>query len=163
MISFKSVTKIQELSLVEELAHAIWHEHYTPIIGADQVAYMLEKFQTIDAMAAQISKGYQYFLILNDGTPVGYLSFEKRKDALFLSKIYLLKSSRGKGFGRKAMRFIEARAKENHCSKISLTVNKYNLNSIKAYESAGFVNTGAIIQDIGNGFVMDDYQMEKFI
>lgn len=163
MISFKSVSKNQELILIEEMAHVIWHEHYTAIIGAEQVAYMLKKFQTAEAMAAQISKGYQYFLILEEEKPVGYLSYEKRKDALFLSKIYLLKSSRGKGYGRKAMRFVEARARENQCVKISLTVNKYNLNSIKAYERAGFLNTGAIVQDIGKGFVMDDYQMEKFI
>ncbi len=163
MINFKSVHKDQELTLIEEMAHVIWHEHYTPIIGAEQVVYMLKKFQTADAMSAQISKGYHYFLILNDKKPVGYLSFEKRKDALFLSKIYLLKSERGKGFGRKAMLFVEARAKENDCSKVSLTVNKHNLNSIKAYESAGFVNTGAVVQDIGMGFVMDDYHMEKFV
>lgn len=163
MITFKSVTNNQELTLIEEMAQVIWHEHYTPIIGVEQVVYMLKKFQTANSMAVQISKGYEYFLILNDNSPVGYLSFEKRSRALFLSKIYLLKSSRGKGFGRKAMRFIEEQAKQSHCSKISLTVNKYNLNSIKAYESAGFINIGAIVQDIGNGFVMDDYEMEKYI
>jgi RimJ/RimL family protein N-acetyltransferase len=42
-------------------------------------------------------------------------------------------------------------------------VNKNNVNSIKVYEKLGFKKTGPVIQDIGNGFVMDDYKMEKDI
>jgi len=47
------------------------------------------------------------------------------------------------------------------CEKVSLTVNKYNHNSIKAYERIGFINKEELVQDIGGGFVMDDYLMEK--
>jgi len=65
MIHFKVVTTDQDLVLIEEMAKIIWHEHYTPIIGAEQVAYMLEKFQSAAAMRSQIENGYQYFLIIN--------------------------------------------------------------------------------------------------
>ena len=47
--------------------------------------------------------------------------------------------------------------------KIWLTVNKYNTAAIKAYKKMGFINIAAITQDIGNGFIMDDYKMEKII
>jgi ribosomal protein S18 acetylase RimI-like enzyme len=44
-----------------------------------------------------------------------------------------------------------------------LTVNKNNVNAIKAYEKMGFRNVGSLVQDIGDGFVMDDYAMEKTV
>ena len=163
MIHFKRIASDQELAKVEEMAKIIWHEHYTPIIGVEQVIYMLEKFQSSATMRSQIENGYQYFMISRGETPVGYLSFIKKGDALFLSKIYILKEERGRGTGRASFEFVENQARENQCKKISLTVNKNNLNSIRAYESAGFKNAGDLVQDIGNGFVMDDYLMEKLI
>ena len=38
-------------------------------------------------------------------------------------------------------------------------VNKYNSNSIAAYEKMGFLNLGPTVADIGDGFIMDDYIM----
>ncbi len=43
------------------------------------------------------------------------------------------------------------------------TVNKNNSLAIRAYEKLGFENLGSIVADIGNGFVIDDYRMEKRI
>ncbi len=80
---------------------------------------------------------------------------------LFLNKLYLKSSERGKKFGKKAIQFVGNLAKEKNLRKITLTVNKYNTNSINAYEKMGFKNIGPVIQDIGNGFIMDDYKMEK--
>jgi len=163
MINFHEVKSNSDLTLIENMANAIWHEHYTPIIGTEQVTYMLDKFQSSNTMQEQIDKGYQYFLINFNNNAVGYLSFEKRENALFLSKIYLLKNERGKGIGRAAMEFVISAAKGLKCTKVALTVNRFNKNSIRAYESAGFEKKGALVQDIGNGFVMDDYLMEKTI
>jgi RimJ/RimL family protein N-acetyltransferase len=70
---------------------------------------------------------------------------------------------RGKGYGGKTVEFLESLAREDGFKKITLTVNKYNSGSIKAYEKMGFKNVGSIVQDIGNGFVMDDYKMEKAV
>ena len=163
MINFHEVKNNSDLKLIEILANTIWHEHYTPIIGEEQVIYMLDKFQSVVAMQEQIGKGYQYFLINFNENTIGYLSFQRRENVLFLSKIYLIQQERGKGIGRKAMEFVVGVAKGFTCTKVSLTVNKFNLNSIRAYESAGFQKKGALVQDIGNGFVMDDYLMEKTI
>lgn len=163
MIHFKAAESNRELLQIEEMANIIWHEHYTPIIGVEQVIYMLNKFQSVSSMSEQIKKGYRYFIILQDKTQIGYLSFVLRESELFLSKIYILKAFRGHGIGAKAFQFIETEAKKNFCQKIGLTVNRNNTNSIKAYENAGFQNTGAVVQDIGNGYVMDDYIMEKFL
>jgi len=161
MIDFHEAKSDRDLALIEGMAHTIWHEHYTPIIGTEQVKYMLDKFQSIATMRAQIDTGYHYFTIFQDDQPFGYLSFNKRNKELFLSKIYVLKEARGKGLGKKAMNFVLDTARSMGCEKVSLTVNKYNHNSIKAYESIGFINKKALVQDIGGGFIMDDYLMEK--
>jgi RimJ/RimL family protein N-acetyltransferase len=70
---------------------------------------------------------------------------------------------RGSGMGRLALTFIEAQAKELELKKIELTVNKHNYSSIQVYEKMGFITIDAIVQEIGNGYVMDDYVMEKSV
>ncbi len=147
--------------IIEELAKIIWTEHYTPIIGEDQVSYMLEKFQSKTAVEKQIEEGMEYFLLMLQENPVGYFSFKITNDSIFLSKLYVLNSARGNGVGKKALLFIEEKGIEKELNKIRLTVNKYNSNSIKAYEKMGFKNIEAIVQDIGNGYIMDDYVLEK--
>ena len=44
-----------------------------------------------------------------------------------------------------------------------LTVNKGNDLGIRAYLGTGFRTIDAVETDIGNGFIMDDYIMEKRI
>jgi len=61
------------------------------------------------------------------------------------------------------MQFIEEKAKLYHLKIIMLTVNKNNTNAIRTYEKLGFINVGPVVKDIGNGFIMDDYQMTKQI
>ncbi len=150
---------------VEALAKKIWPRHYTPIIGAKQVRYMLEKFQSRKALGRQIKKeGFLYYLIQKGKTkPIGYIGVIPRPESgeLFLSKFYLLPKERGKGHGKKTLRFIEALARKNTLPKIKLVVNKKNADSITAYLKMGFRNTGEVITQVGEGFVMDDYTLEK--
>ncbi len=160
-VAFAAVESPDEISKVAALAQTIWREHYTPIIGGDQVAYMLENFQSAEAIKGQSSAGVRYYLIRKGGEDTGYLAFEKRGGYLFLSKIYLLESERGKGYGKMAMAFVSRKADEYKCKGITLTVNKYNDRSIKAYKRMGFEVEGAEVTDIGGGFVMDDYRMVK--
>ncbi|MDD3441568.1 MAG: GNAT family N-acetyltransferase, partial [Kiritimatiellae bacterium] len=49
------------------------------------------------------------------------------------------------------------------CRELWLTVNKHNTGSIAFYERMGFRKTGALVTDIGHGFVMDDWRMAKEI
>ncbi len=160
---FVPVLSEQQAEIVESLAREIWTKHYTPIIGREQVEYMLERFQSEQAVMQQISVGILYFLIKTDEEFIGYIAVHPRKDELFLSKIYVRADRRGRGYGKKAVQFVETLAQARRLNKIVLTVNKNNVDSIKAYEKMGFKNTGSLIQDIGNGFVMDDYKMEKTV
>jgi len=161
MITFEKASNLTDFKQIETLAHTIWHEHYIKIIGAAQVDYMLQKFQTAEAISEQINNGFEYFLIKSEDVPIGYLSFKKETETLFLSKIYILKAYRGKKIGRQAIDFVENKAKVYRLKSITLTVNKNNIEAIQAYQKMGFKNKGTLVIDIGNGFVMDDYQMVK--
>ena len=155
------VQSVEDITVVADLADEIWREHYIPIIGLAQVDYMLDKFQSAEAIEQQIKEGAMYYLIEYKHTPIGYLSFYFKKNSLFLSKIYVKSSLRGKGFGRKAMSFVEDEAGKNSRNTISLTVNKNNNRSIEAYRKMGFKKVKPVVMDIGGGFVMDDFIMEK--
>ncbi len=157
MIEFQIVNDINAIAKVSRLARDIWQEHYIPIIGSNQVSYMLEKFQSVDAIGQQINEGYRYYIIFNDQVEAGYFSVKDKGEKLFLSKLYVLKSLRGKGIGKQGIEFIKSSFSN---SVIQLTVNKNNSSSIAFYKNVGFKIVDDVVTDIGSGFVMDDYVME---
>ncbi|MFA5319556.1 MAG: GNAT family N-acetyltransferase [Candidatus Omnitrophota bacterium] len=163
MIEFVPAVDASAVCRIEKLAWEIWREHYSPIIGPAQVDYMLRRFQSVSALNAQMRSGYQYYLLRLEGKVSGYLGMlpERHNERLFLSKIYIRAACRGKGYGRKSLEFTEALAGGMGLKKVSLTVNKGNSGAIKAYINCGFNISGPVVTDIGNGFIMDDYLMEK--
>jgi diamine N-acetyltransferase len=142
------------------LADTIWREFYTPIIGEAQVAYMLRTFQSSEAIADQIKNGYTYYLLYDAQTPAGYCATVREGDALKVSKLYTLKACRGKGGGRTMLDACEKEARGKGLAKLLLTVNRHN-PSLAFYEKEGFENAGPLLQEIGGGFVMDDYVMVR--
>jgi RimJ/RimL family protein N-acetyltransferase len=159
-ITMKPVASPGAIETVARLAEEIWNEHYVPIIGQEQVDYMVAKYQSAQAISNQIeNESYIYFLIFAEAKVVGYVGMQIREQELFLSKYYVHRSQRGKGYGKQALDFIRQYARERGLKGISLTVNKFNSNSIAAYEKMGFLNLGPTVADIGNGFIMDDYKM----
>ncbi|KPK43839.1 MAG: GNAT family acetyltransferase [Phycisphaerae bacterium SG8_4] len=162
-MNIERVSTEAQIETVAALAHEIWNQHFIPIIGKAQVDYMLEKFQSKKAISEQIENGYSYYLLKAGDEYVGYTGVCPKEDGLFLSKLYIRASQRGKGLGREAIEFLGELAGRKGLSKITLTVNKNNTDSIKAYEKLGFANLGVFVQDIGSGFVMDDYKMEKVV
>jgi len=161
MIEIKSATTKVDFECISELARIIWHEHYPSIISFEQIDYMLEKFNSAKAIENQTKQGSQFFYMTYNDVPVGYSAFKKQTDYLFLEKLYILKAHRGKKIAKTTMQFMEALAHSHKFSSIKLNVNKLNTNSILAYKKMGFVETKSMVTDIGNGFVMDDYEMEK--
>jgi GNAT superfamily N-acetyltransferase len=162
VIAFTAVQSAADVAVVVRLAREIWYEHYVPIIGRAQVDYMVGKFQSSAAIQDQIASGYEYYLIGQAGEAVGYLGLQAQAEHLFISKLYLLKRTRGTGLGRIAIEFIERLSRERRLPRLALTVNKYN-PALEFYLSLGFENCGSVVADIGNGFVMDDYRMERTV
>ena len=158
MIEVKKVTNIRDLA---QLTSEIWHEYWVEILSPEQINYMVEKFQSEEAITKQIAEeNYTYFYIEQDNNIAGYIGLSKKEDYLFLSKLYIKKEFRHQGIGTQVFEFIKDFALKNNYKKIILTVNKYNSNTIKAYNKWGFKEIDSVVTDIGNGFVMDDYIME---
>ena len=158
MLDFKNVTTPEEVKNTAKLAKEIWNEWFVDIIGQAQTEYMVEKFQSKNAITEQIMSGYTYYNFMLDGEPIGYFAICQEDDnTLFLSKLYLKQSYRGNGYARKAFEFIKDIAKKNGNTMIWLTVNKHNDNAISVYKKFGMKIIRSQVTDIGNGFVMDDY------
>ncbi len=163
-LDFLMVTTPEQVDTLAALAEEIWREHFTPILPEGQVDYMLEKFQSAPAMTRQMAdENYRYFFLTLDGAPIGYTGVKSEGGKLFLSKLYLQKAHRGKGYASRAFEFLEALCRREGLSAIWLTVNRFNYDTIAVYQKKGFVTVREQVADIGGGYVMDDYVMEKTI
>ena len=165
MIRFIEVHSKQQIADVANLAQEIWQEHYVPIVGQEQIDYMLEKFQCERAITKQLTDGYEYYSVTYNERSAGYMAVVSNMSdtSLMISKIYVRRSDRGCGLGKQMLEFAEELCRQRRIKKIWLTVNKNNRHSIEWYSQMGFTNNGPIVQDIGGGFVMDDFRMEKAI
>jgi len=160
MLEIKFVEK-EDIKTLAALAKEIWFEYWKSILSQGQIEFMVEKFQSENAMINQIeNENYSYYFLETEGENIGYFGISDKKDHLFLSKFYIKKDFRHRKFGTIAFEAIKHLAREKNLSKIQLTVNKHNINTIKAYEKWGFKNIYPLVTDIGNGYVMDDFVME---
>lgn len=162
-VDFVPAETAEQIALIAQIAEPIWYETYEPIIGTDAVAYMLDKFQSVAAINRQLSEeGYVYYLIYANGEAAGFIGLVPHKDGkMFLSKLYIQPAFRGKGIVRKAFAHIAALSKKEGLRHIYLTVNKQNTHAIDVYKHHGFYEIDAVVTDIGCGFVMDDYILQK--
>ena len=157
-----TLVRQEEIPLLAKMADEIWHEHFPLIIGAEQTDYMVEKFQSEQALGNAVKKdNYRYYFFRLDGKEIGYIGIQPQGDALFLSKLYLKKEYRGRGFARKGIDFLVELCKKEGFSKIRLTCNRDNKNSLAAYDKMGFLVIYEQDVEIGDGFIMNDYVMEK--
>jgi ribosomal protein S18 acetylase RimI-like enzyme len=164
MTDFIKVQDPKQIKQTATLAQKIWTKHYTPIIGSSQVKYMLENFQSFEAIKKQIENDdYHYYLVWEKSKLIGYFAFKFKRNEMFLSKIYLTQEARGKGIARRIIDFLVEQTQNQKLKQIRLTVNKNNSNSIAIYQKLGFKKTDAIVTDIGQGYVMDDFVLVRTI
>ena len=154
-----------ELPMVQKLAQRIWPACYPGIISEKQIDYMLSIWYHPSAMAREMElRGVWFALIEAEAQgAVGYVSFERYQDSdiCFINKLYLLPEMHGRGLGAAALNWTADRARELGARRLQLRVNKANHPAICAYRRAGFVFLEDVCTDIGSGFVMDDFMMEK--
>ena len=158
-VSVRTPGQIGKLAV---LADEIWHEYFSALLPAAQIDYMVAKFQSAEAITAQIAdEGYEYYFIDANDSNVGYIGLRPGDGKMMLSKIYVHASHRGKGYAREAFTFIENLCLCRRLSAVWLTVNRHNSDSIAIYKKRGFAVVREQVVDIGGGFVMDDFVMEK--
>ena len=81
-------------------------------------------------------------------------------DVYHLNKIYLLNGQQGKNMGKKMLDYIIEEIKKSGAKALQLNVNRYN-SAVHFYEKQGFKIIREEDIDIGEGFFMNDYVMEK--
>lgn len=159
MVEIKRISDAQAQH-IQELADSIWRQHYTPIIGVEQINYMLDKFQSRQAICSQMAEGIDYYLVTYQGHSAGYMALKPTMNSLFISKFYLDIGYRGRGIARHMLKRVNQIALSKKLSALELTVNKFN-PAYQIYLKLGFENVESLQMDIGNGFIMDDYRMVK--
>ena len=148
------------------LADEIWHEYWPDLIGKAQTDYMVDQFQSLEAIQESMkNEAYEYWFLqaADDGRIVGYTGghVEPETNRYFISKIYLLAEERGRGFASQVIRFYESICHDRKLRAMYLTVNKYNDLGVRAYKAKGFETIDSVESDIGQGYIMDDFIMEK--
>ncbi len=103
------------LAELSALAHVIWHQHYAPIIGREQVEYMLAEGYSEAALARQWAAGTRFTLARHDARYVGFaaVSLDPVDAAMaWLDKLYVHIDARGLGVGRRLVARAAAQARE---------------------------------------------------
>ena len=184
-LEFRLVATDGEIERTAQVAHDIWFEYWPDRIGAAQTEYMVENMQSADAIARDIREaGYRYWLLYDEaGACVGYtcanaedfatdpmgeaatahgVEIAKRaQKRLFISKVYLYASERGKHYASRVMDFYGELCRAEGLEAMYLTVNRENDLAIRAYKGRGFEVIEELDADIGEGFTMYDYIMCK--
>ena len=152
-----------QLEIVRDLAYKIWPDTYGQILSTEQLNYMLDNFYTINSLEKQFDAGHVFLLVEEDGQYLGFAAYEvncKEKGKAKLHKIYVMPNTQGKGIGKKVIEDIQKLALENHSASLSLNVNRFN-SALSFYKKTGFKIIDEVNIDIGNGYLMEDYVMEK--
>lgn len=153
-----------DFGVLAQLAREVWLAHYAKFVSREQLEYMLAARFSEANLRRYLDESDRWLELLRvDGEMVGYCSYSltNKPKEMKLEQLYLRPALHGRGLGKLMMQYVEARAREMSCVTLMLTVNKRNEGSIAVYRKSGFTVREAAQFDIGNGFVMDDYVMEK--
>lgn len=155
---------LSDIGQIQEIVYKTWPHAYGDILSKAQIDYMLDLFYSSAVLHSDILERNNYFLLLNEGSIcMGFAACGHHylnKNLLRLHKIYLLPEAQGKGLGKLLMEAVENLAIKNHLSVISLNVNRFN-PAILFYQKLGFIIVSEEDLEIGHGYLMEDYKMEK--
>lgn len=163
MITILAAT-VKDIETIQKITYTTWPITYGEILSAEQLKYMLDLFYSDEALKYQFDKSEQLFYLISDSeSTIGFIGIEhnyKNTPETKIHKIYLLPETQGKGIGKKVISAIEKLASENHSTSLLLNVNRCN-KALHFYEKVGFKIIDEVNIDIGNGYLMEDYVMEK--
>lgn len=157
--------KESDIPIIQEIANITWGPTYVPIIGQAQVDYMLQKMYSTAALESQFIDGHQFLIAELGAKNVGFVSYgiaPEASNVYHLHKLYVLPSVHGQGIGKFLINEVLNKVHDEGGKFLRLNVNRKN-KAKDFYESAGFIIIETVDLDIGNGFYMNDYIMEKAI
>ena len=163
MITIIPVTT-HDYQTIQNIAHQTWPVAYGEILSKAQLDYMLDAFYNEETLKDSVdNKGHHFVLAKEGEETLGFASYEhhyEQKLQTKIHKIYILPQTQGKGIGKKLIDYVEKVAKENASAELSLNVNRFN-KALHFYQKMGFQITEEVNIEIGKGYLMEDYVMEK--
>ena len=151
-----------DIAAVIALAGVIWRQHYPGIISPQQIDYMLAQRYTPAIILAQMQSGSAWWdQALVGERMIGFAQCELHGRSMKLDKLYLHPGFQRQGYGGRMLAQVEDTARRRGAGSVRLNVNKHNLKSIAAYRKNGYEVVETVVVDIGGGYVMDDYVMQK--
>ena len=155
---------MDDIGLIRELTFKIWPQTYASIITQQQIDYMLDLMYSEASLKNQMTKDESQFIIVYDEKePVGFAAYQEIKPGTWkLHKIYILPTQQGKGTGKFVINQILDEIQQQRATALQLQVNRHN-KARSFYEKLGFTVIEEADFNIGNGYYMNDYVMEKKI
>ena len=151
-----------DVPAISVLAREIWQAAYPGIITQDQIDFMLEQRYGHERLYDDLEDAYKWLdQAFLDGRRVGFAFSEIYRDEFKLDKLYIHPDVQRQGIGGQLIEHVAGRARKMGYPCVILAVNKRNAKAIGSYQKYGFVVRESIVDDIGRGFVMDDFVMEK--
>ncbi len=151
-----------DVPAISALAREIWLATYPGIITQAQIDFMLEQRYGHERLYDDLEDAEKWLdQAFLDGRRIGFAFSEIYKGEFKLDKLYIHPDVQRKGVGGQLIAHVAERARKLDYPCVVLAVNKRNEKAIGSYKKYGFAVREAIVDDIGGGFVMDDYIMEK--
>ncbi len=167
-----------DVATIQRIAKQTWPVSYGSIISPQQIEYMLDRMYRPDSLRGQMSGGHVFHLLLyaDDShsneyagpsqrfQAVGFVSHEidHAPRATKIHKLYVLPTMQGRGFGRLLIEKVADIAARAGQLAIKLDVN-YQNPAIGFYETLGFEKVARYTTEIGNGYLMEDWQMVQLL
>jgi GNAT superfamily N-acetyltransferase len=165
MITITKATS-KDYKTIQEIVHKTYPETYGAILSKEQLDFMLNAFYSEVALKDNVvSKGHHFLLAKENELVLGFASYEhnyQNNDITRIHKIYVLPQTQGKGVGNTLIAHIEELAIENHSADLSLNVNRFN-KTCAFYHKKGFQIIEEVGIEIGHGYLMEGYVMEKML
>ncbi|MDE1545901.1 GNAT family N-acetyltransferase [Dechloromonas agitata] len=151
-----------DVPAIAALAREIWQATYPGIITQEQIDFMLEQRYGHERLYDDLEDLHKWLdQAFHDGRRVGFAFSEIYKGEFKLDKLYIHPDVQRRGVGGQLIAHVAERAKREGYPCLILQVNKRNVNAINSYKKYGFEVRTVTVDDIGGGYVMDDYVMEK--
>lgn len=160
VMNIREIFSEADVRRLAKVARIVWREANVSFCTPEQVEYMIERYQSFEAISGQLMHGYRYFLIEEGDVIMGYFGVQPQGERLFLSKFYILKEYRGRKLFSLGMQYMIELCKESGLESIYLTVNRNNTHAYEVYLAKNFKVIAEEDNPIGEGFEMNDYIME---